>query len=117
TTAAEIVYLTRHEFVTCLSDLILRRTSLAICGDISMASIERIADALAAERGWSDEHRDREVQGLVAELDTYHGVSQEMLVQRTISGAENEGQRQGPHEPDVHQRQLPRRGARSRRLQ
>ncbi|RUW28301.1 glycerol-3-phosphate dehydrogenase/oxidase [Mesorhizobium sp. M4B.F.Ca.ET.215.01.1.1] len=117
TTAAEIVYLIRHEFVTCLSDLVLRRTSLAICGDISMATIERIADALAAERGWSDRQRVGEVQSLVVELDTYHGVSQEMLDQRTISGAEDEGQRQGPHEPDVHQRQLPRRGARSRRLQ
>ncbi|MER8431889.1 glycerol-3-phosphate dehydrogenase/oxidase [Mesorhizobium caraganae] len=117
TTAAEIVYLIRHEFVTCLSDLVLRRTSLAIAGDISMVSIERIADALAAERGWNRQRRDDEVKSLVAELDTYHGVSQEMLDQRTISGAQNESQRQSPDEPDVHQRQLPRRGARSRRVQ
>lgn len=117
TTAAEIVYLIRHEFVTCLSDLVLRRTSLAIAGDISIVSIERIADALAAERGWNHQHRDDEIKNLIAELDTYHGVSQEMLDQRTISGAQNETQRQSPDEPDVHQRQLPRRGARSRRLQ
>ncbi len=117
TTAAEIVYLVRHEFVACLSDLVLRRTSLAIAGDISMVSIERIADALAAERGWNRQRRDDEVKSLVAELDTYHGVSQEMLDQRTISGAQNETQRQSPDEPDVHQRQLPRRGARSRRVQ
>ncbi|TRC96432.1 glycerol-3-phosphate dehydrogenase/oxidase [Mesorhizobium sp. WSM4303] len=117
TTAAEIVYLARHEFVTCLSDLVLRRTSLAIAGDISMVSIERIADALAAERGWNRRRRDDEVKSLVAELDTYHGVSREMLDQRTISGAEDESERQGPDEPDVHQRQLPRRGARSRRVQ
>lgn len=117
TTAAEIVYLIRHEFVTCLSDLVLRRTSLAISGDISMGSIERIADALAAERGWNRQRRDDGVKSLVAELDTYHGVSQEMLDQRIISGAEHESQRQGPDEPDVHQRQLPRRGARSRRVQ
>lgn len=117
TTTAEIVYLARHEFVTCLSDVVLRRTSLAIAGDISTVSIERIADALAAEHGWSDPHRDEEIKSLIAELDTYHGVSQEMLDQRTIPGAEHESQRQGPDEPDVHQRQLPRRGARSRRLQ
>lgn len=117
TTTAEIVYLARHEFVTCLSDVVLRRTSLAIAGDISTVSIERIADALAAEHGWSDPHRDEEIKSLIAELDTYHGVSQEMLDQRTIAGAEHESQRQGPDEPDVHQRQLPRRGARSRRLQ
>jgi len=84
TTAAEIVYLVRHEFVAGLSDLVLRRTSLAIAGDISMVSIERIADVLAAERGWSDQHRNGEVESLIAELDTYHGVSQEMLDQRTI---------------------------------
>lgn len=117
TTAAEIVYLIRHEFVTSLSDLVLRRTSLAIAGDISMGSIERIADALASERGWSRSYRDDEVKNLIAELDTYHGVSPEMLDQRTISGAEDESQRQSPDEPDVHQRQLPRRGARSRRVQ
>jgi glycerol-3-phosphate dehydrogenase len=117
TTAAEIVYLIRHEFVTGLSDLVLRRTSLAIAGDISMGSIEHIADALAAERSWNRQHRDDEIKNLIAELDTYHGVSQEMLDQRTISGAEDESQRQSPDEPDVHQRQLPRRGARSRRLQ
>ncbi len=117
TTAAEIVYLIRHEFVTSLSDLVLRRTSLAIAGDISMVSIERIADVLAVERGWTSSHRDDEVTNLIAELDTYHGVSQEMLDQRTISGAEDESQRQGPDEPDVHQRQLPRRGARPRRVQ
>ncbi|WP_192254731.1 glycerol-3-phosphate dehydrogenase/oxidase [Mesorhizobium caraganae] len=87
TTAAEIVYLVRHEFVTCLSDLVLRRTSLAIAGDISIVSIERIADALAAERGWNHQHRDDEIKNLIAELDTYHGVSQEKLDQRTISGA------------------------------
>lgn len=117
TTAAEIVYLIRHEFVTSLSDLVLRRTSLAICGDISMAMIERIADALAAERSWNRRYRGDAVKSLVVELGTYHGVSQEMLDQRTIPGAEHESQRQGPDEPDVHQRQLPRRGARSRRLQ
>ncbi|ESZ40510.1 glycerol-3-phosphate dehydrogenase/oxidase [Mesorhizobium sp. L2C066B000] len=117
TTAAEIVYLIRHEFVTSLSDLVLRRTSLAICGDISMAMIERIADALAAERSWNRRYRGDAVKSLVVELGTYHGVSQEMLEQRTIPGAEHESQRQGPDEPDVHQRQLPRRGARSRRLQ
>ncbi|ESY01769.1 glycerol-3-phosphate dehydrogenase [Mesorhizobium sp. LNJC399B00] len=117
TTTAEIVYLARHEFVTCLSDVVLRRTSLAIAGDISTVSIERIADVLAAERGWSDPYRDEEIKSLSAELDTYHGVSQEMLDQRTIPGAEHESQHQGPDEPDVHQRQLPRRGARSRRLQ
>lgn len=117
TTAAEIVYLIRHEFVTGLSDLVLRRTSLAIAGDISMGSIDRIADALAAEHGWTHQRRDDEIENLIAELDTYHGVSQEMLDQRTISGAEHESQRQSPDEPDVHQRQLPRRGARSRRVQ
>ncbi|MER9731342.1 glycerol-3-phosphate dehydrogenase/oxidase [Mesorhizobium sp. M0217] len=117
TTTAEIVYLARHEFVTCLSDVVLRRTSLAIAGDISTVSIERIADVLAAERGWSDPYRDEEIKSLIAELDTYHGVSQEMLDQRTIPGAEHESQHQSPDEPDVHQRQLSRRGARSRRLQ
>lgn len=117
TTAAEIAFLARDEFVNSISDLVLRRTSLAIRGDVTMPILERIADVMTTERHWDKERRAAEIEAVVAELASYHGVSREALERRTPTGAQDEGQRQSPHEQDVHQGQVPRRGAGSRRLQ
>jgi glycerol-3-phosphate dehydrogenase len=82
-TAAEIVFLVRHEFVVELSDLLLRRTSLAIRGEVSTALIQRIANIAATELGWNQTRARREVEAFIEELDQYHGVSREMLERRT----------------------------------
>lgn len=106
TTHAEVVYLARREYVVGVADVVLRRTSLAIRGDISMRGIGRIADALAQEFGWDAVRRDSEIESVVNDLTTYHGVSRDMLERRSTSGAGHEDQHEGPVEPDVHERQL-----------
>lgn len=87
TTLAEVVCLARREYVVCVADIVLRRTSLAIRGDISMLGIERIADALAQEFGWDAARRDSEIESVVNDLTAYHGVSRDMLERRSPSGA------------------------------
>jgi glycerol-3-phosphate dehydrogenase len=82
-TAAEIVFLLRHEFVVEIADILLRRTSLAIRGEVSTAIIQRIAEITAAELGWTETRREREAEAVIEELEQYHGVSNEMLEQRT----------------------------------
>jgi glycerol-3-phosphate dehydrogenase len=82
-TAAEIVFLIRREFVLGLSELLLRRTPLAITGEISHVIISNVAAIVAAELGWDASRTARETQAFVEELGQYYGVSREMLDQRT----------------------------------
>lgn len=107
TTAAEIAMLARHEFVTSLSDILLRRTPLAITGHVSAGLIEQIADVLSEELRWSRERRVAEVLTAISELETFHGVSREMLKQRTNNGVPHVDKRESPLEQDVYQRQMP----------
>lgn len=81
-TRAEIAYLARHEHVVTLSDLVLRRLPLAITGLVSTSRIETLSTALAAELGWSQTRAAAEIDRLVQELQTYHGVSADMLARR-----------------------------------
>ena len=81
-TAAEVAYLARHEHVVTLADLVLRRLPLAITGLISARRLETLAGVLAGELGWTAEERQRQVAALVHDLQTYHGVSADMLTQR-----------------------------------
>jgi glycerol-3-phosphate dehydrogenase len=83
TTAAEVRYLIRNEFAMTLGDILLRRTSHAIRGDISTRLIARVAQILGSERGWDAEQIWAETGAFVKELDDYHGVSIGMLEQRT----------------------------------
>ncbi|WP_121067553.1 glycerol-3-phosphate dehydrogenase/oxidase [Chachezhania antarctica] len=82
-TSAEIAWLIRHEQVVHLSDIVLRRTPLAITGRIDRALVDAIASIAAAELGWSDDETHAQCAALVAELDAYHGVSPRTLDQRT----------------------------------
>jgi glycerol-3-phosphate dehydrogenase len=76
-TVAEIDYLVRHEQVLHLSDLVLRRTDLAITGRLSRALVEQLATTAAAALGWSSAQTADEQAALLAELDEFHGVSLE----------------------------------------
>lgn len=87
-TPAEIVFLIRNEFALHLSDLILRRSALAITGQLSTGLIDRIAEVAAEELDWTEDRRSGEVAGFVAELDNYYGVSREMLERRTSERTE-----------------------------
>lgn len=82
-TGAEILFLIKHEFVVSLSDVLQRRTALAIRGDISTYLIERVADILGRELRWDGGRQRAEVGKFIGELELYHGVSREMLDKRT----------------------------------
>jgi glycerol-3-phosphate dehydrogenase len=81
-TGAEIVFLARHEFVQDLGDVLLRRTPLAIRGDVSAAMVARVAAILAAELGWDADRTRREIEAFTGDLADYHGVSGAMLERR-----------------------------------
>ena len=82
----EIAFLIRHEFAVSLGDLVLRRTTLAIRGQVSARHIDRIAAIAAVEFDWDEVRCDRERTELVAELETYYGVSPAMLDERSRKG-------------------------------
>jgi glycerol-3-phosphate dehydrogenase len=70
----EIELLASSEFVTHLSDVVLRRTSIAITGGMTRALLEELAHVLAPLLGWSAADSAREVNHLVAVLRESHGV-------------------------------------------
>ena len=82
----EIAFLIRQEFAASLGDLVLRRTTLAIRGQISARHIDRIAVIAAVEFDWDEVRCDRERTELVAELEAYYGVSPAMLDERSRKG-------------------------------
>ena len=83
TTAAEVRYLIRNEFVVEPGDILLRRTAHAIRGEISTRLVARVAEILARELGWDAGRTAERTRAFLDELCDYHGVSIEMLEQRT----------------------------------
>ncbi len=84
-TFAEAAYLIQNEFVETLSDLVLRRTSTAIAGQLSMDLIDGLAELLRQERGLTVPETQRQRTVLMNELQDYHGVTREMLESRNIT--------------------------------
>jgi len=76
-TAAEIVYLAHREWVVTLADVALRRTTLAIRGQLSLELIDKLAGIISGALGWSADETDRQRAALLQDLETYHGVSLE----------------------------------------
>lgn len=83
-TTGEIRFLIRHEVVVRLSDIVLRRTGMAITGEISSDLIAAIAAVAADELGWDAARAQQETDALINELNTFHGVSPEVLEQRSL---------------------------------
>ncbi|WP_281982541.1 glycerol-3-phosphate dehydrogenase/oxidase [Thalassorhabdomicrobium marinisediminis] len=82
-TTAEVDWLIETEWVETLCDLVLRRTSLAITGEITTDIIARLADRLAHARALTDAARRAEIETLTDTLSQFYGVSRETLTQRT----------------------------------
>lgn len=57
----EIDWIAREDRVRHLSDIVLRRTTLAIGGTLTEADLERIAEVAGQALGWSEERRREEV--------------------------------------------------------
>lgn len=73
--AGEIDYIVSEEFVGQLADIILRRTTLAITGRLTMPLVEAIASIAGARLGWSDTQRAAEIADVRDVLARRHGVT------------------------------------------
>jgi glycerol-3-phosphate dehydrogenase len=78
----EFVHLVRSEAVEHLDDLLLRRTTLAVSGRLSLDIVEASLDVLAAEHGWDDEAKAIERQRFLTLLAERHGVGEATLKSR-----------------------------------
>lgn len=65
-TGAEIVHAVHAEAAVKLSDAVLRRTEAGSAGHPGREALERAADLMAAELGWTDLQRRREINDLEA---------------------------------------------------
>lgn len=70
----EIEFLTRHELVVHLSDLVLRRTSIAFTGLLTLQLLDELADIAAGVLGWDAERRRAEIDATLELLRSSHGV-------------------------------------------
>jgi glycerol-3-phosphate dehydrogenase len=73
---AELRWMIDAEHLVHLADLVLRRTDLAFTGRVDSALLRELADALAAEAGWSAERRDRELADCTMLLAQEHGLTE-----------------------------------------
>jgi glycerol-3-phosphate dehydrogenase len=64
----ELSYLVEREWVVTLSDLVLRRTSLAFRGLLTLEAIDELATALAHRLGWHEGRRTAEIDALTSAL-------------------------------------------------
>jgi glycerol-3-phosphate dehydrogenase len=71
---AELDYILRHEAVVHLADVILRRTTLAIRGDVTLRDLDCIAGLAARALGWDATRRVMETQSLVRRLTEINGM-------------------------------------------
>lgn len=81
-TLAEIAWLIRAEDVRHLTDLVLRRTSLAITGDLDLDSLDALLAVASRELGWTGDRAFAERRQVIDELQAYYGVSIDMLQNR-----------------------------------
>lgn len=73
-TSAEMAYLIQNEYVETLSDLVLRRSSLAILGQIDEVIINQLVEVLRRETGLSEAELDAQKLSLVTELIDFYGL-------------------------------------------
>lgn len=77
--ARELQYLIRSEAVEHLEDLLLRRTTLAITGELSLDMVDAVLALLAIEKQWSPPRVAVERKRFLALLVERHGVDEETL--------------------------------------
>ncbi|MCB2412883.1 glycerol-3-phosphate dehydrogenase/oxidase [Demequina sp. TTPB684] len=73
-TRGEIAHLASEEHVVRLSDIALRRTSLAFEGALTLDVLEELADVVGETLRWGGGRRRREIKAVVSEMSTRHGV-------------------------------------------
>ncbi|MDR9773368.1 glycerol-3-phosphate dehydrogenase/oxidase [Rhizobium hidalgonense] len=78
----ELQFLIRDEAVEHLDDLLLRRTTLAVSGELSLDMMDAALDLLTQEKHWTPAHRTRERDRFLSLLNERHGVDEDMLSAR-----------------------------------
>lgn len=69
----EIDWIARFELVAHLSDIILRRTTIAIEGALTMEGLREIAAIAAIALDWDQVRTEREIDDVVTTLSRFHG--------------------------------------------
>ncbi len=72
---AEIDWIARNEMVEHLSDIVMRRTTLAIEGGLTAAGLDEIASVAAAALGWDEGRKGEEVAAVTMQLTAINRVS------------------------------------------
>ena len=70
----EIQFMASQESIVHLDDLILRRTIMALLGQLSLDLLEELAVVLAPVLEWSQERTQQEIERTVKLLREAHGV-------------------------------------------
>lgn len=70
----EIAWIARNEAVVHLEDMVLRRTTLAICGFLTARDLDRISTVVATVLGWDEAKRLSELAKTTAILTSSHGI-------------------------------------------
>ncbi|WEX90883.1 glycerol-3-phosphate dehydrogenase/oxidase [Sinorhizobium garamanticum] len=80
--ARELLHLIRTEAIEHLDDLLLRRTTIAITGELSLDMAEAALDLLAAEKGWLAPQKAEERSRFLVLMRERHGVAESTLSAR-----------------------------------
>ena len=75
----ELQFLAEHEKVAHLDDLLLRRTLLAMLGQVTGRVLRQAGQIMGAAHDWSAEQTEAEIQRTIEILVTRHGVREERL--------------------------------------
>jgi len=81
----EIAWIAREELVTHLSDVILRRTLIALRGAASEEAVREVAGVLAATFGWTAARRAAEEAATLSLLRERHGTGYPLKATRPVS--------------------------------
>lgn len=69
---AEIEWIVRHEQVVHLEDVVMRRTSLAILGLLTVRDLAAIADLVGEVKGWNAQTKRQEMEATHIKLERVH---------------------------------------------
>lgn len=84
-TTGELVFIAENEFVVHVSDVLLRRASVAFDGNVTAAVVEEVSRVLASPLGWSEQTRQDEVIQARAVLAQAHGILFESTEERSVA--------------------------------
>jgi glycerol-3-phosphate dehydrogenase len=69
---AEIEWIASNEMIKHLADIVMRRTTLAIEGRLSTASLEEVSAVAAKALNWDEARRREEVSAVTEQLQNFN---------------------------------------------